>query len=143
MGADMLLIACPMLSDLGGTPLSPDLALPVLGSRIAALSDEVLGEVADWFLEDEIDFESEGWQHQVRSRLLRCLEALDESRRDTSQLCLEGRWWIFAGGMSWGDPPSDAYELLNGLAIAGVTDEPVALNEIDGASEPLRDEEED
>jgi hypothetical protein len=107
-----------------------DLALPVLRRRIAGLADDTLGEVTEWFLEDEVDLEVEGWQQQVRIRLIDCLKVLEESRCDTAELCLDGRWWIFTGGMSWGDAPSDAYESVVGLSIAGITDEPIGIDEL-------------
>jgi hypothetical protein len=111
-----------------------------LRRRIAGLADDTLNEASDWFLEDEVDLEVEGWQEQVRTRLLRCLEVLEESRCDTAELCLDGRWWIFAGGMSSGDGQSDAYESLVGLSIAGITDETISIDEL-ASSDATSDEE--
>jgi hypothetical protein len=133
MGAELILVGCPLPMITNGTPLGGDAVLEVLRARIAALDDDVLEDVAAWFLEDEIDTEVAGWQDRVRHRLLHCLEVLDDSRRDTAELCLAGRWWIFAGGMSWGDAPSDNYELLQGLAVACVTEEPVSAIELEAA----------
>jgi hypothetical protein len=130
MGADMMLVGCPLPVAPMSEVVDNILVLQVVETRIAALGDKLLSEVADWCSWDDIDMEADGWQVDVRRRLVGCLEVFDNARRDTTELYLSDRWWIFAGGMTWGDPPSDAYDLLNALALTSVTDEPISAAEL-------------
>ena len=55
-------------------------------------------------------------------------EALDEiifnqRRRDTTELFLKDTYWVVTGGMTWGDVPTDAYDLVSLIGDSGVTDD--------------------
>lgn len=38
-----------------------------------------------------------------------------DCRRDVSNLLLEGKWYFATGGLSWGDPPTDATSIFEYL----------------------------
>jgi len=141
MGADMVLAGCPSPVAATNEIVDSVVVREVLTARVAALSDKQLAEVADWCCWDEIDAKSAGWQADVRRRLIDCLEVFDNARRDTTELYLCDRWWIFAGGMTWGDPPSEAYELVNALALTSVTDEPITAAELAASTAQATDTE--
>lgn len=58
-------------------------------------------------------------------RLLRCLRevrsAWDEGTRDSAVLELNGKAYLFSGGMSWGDPPTDTYSEINLFLASGMS----------------------
>jgi hypothetical protein len=58
-------------------------------------------------------------------RLLSDLElvevALSGQRRDTWTGEIGGKTVLLSGGLSWGDVPTEAFEALNRLSLAGVT----------------------
>lgn len=126
MGADFLLVAVK----------NEFLPQDQLDVRIDALSDKQLAEVRYDRIgeehiptEDEvatrswepIGYDQEDWRNDVRLYLKECAAEIffNDSRRDTMQLNLSGDDWVFAGGMSWGDDPSDAFRMISALQTAG------------------------
>ena len=43
-------------------------------------------------------------------------------RRDITEICIKDTWFAFSGGMSWGDQPTDAYELVCLIWESGITE---------------------
>jgi hypothetical protein len=132
MGADMLLYHCEC-------PTSYTKAKPVVEYRIENIDDDTLDMIADELLfhedcdAEEIDLEEDDLYnldnlHAIQSRAMvrrRIKEAVDEiwhPRRDVVYLTLKDTLYMFSGGMSWGDEPSDACSLLSLLNCSGVFD---------------------
>ena len=132
MGADMLLYHCEC-------PTSYTKAKPVVEYRIENIDDDTLDMIADELLfhedydTEEIDLEEDDLYKldeldTIQSRAMvrrRIKEAVDEiwhPRRDVVYLTLKDTLYMFSGGMSWGDEPSDACSLLSLLNCSGVFD---------------------
>ena len=133
MGADMLLYHCEC-------PTSYEKAKPLIEYRIENIDDDILDMIADELLfhEDydveEIDLEEDDLYkldelHAIQSRAMvrrHIREAADSVlngyRRDLTYLVLKGTSYMFSGGMSWGDEPSDACSLLSLLNCSRVLD---------------------
>jgi hypothetical protein len=94
MGADLLLVAVPYEPKLDWTP------------RVARLTDAQVDDIAD----------AQGWngdgENHREAVLAACAAwqtAVDEDYRDVTTLDLGGLTYALAGGMSWGDDPSEAW----------------------------------
>jgi len=126
MSAEFFLACCPLPVVAEGETINETDRAMLLQHRIDNLSEEVLTDLADWFLGTfEIDEEG-NWQHEALDRVRECLEFVEQGgSRETALLTFEGRDWIFAGGMSSGDTPSEAFDDLWLLAVAGVTFAPL------------------
>ncbi len=121
MGATLFLIACPWPEDETGkdAPASTSLATE-LKRRWDSLSEEdrALAVQEARGVEDTADLTVE------------IHELIDDVfgpafRRDVSILTLGGRTWMFTGGLSTGDPPTEAWEPLSVVMASGITVSPV------------------
>jgi hypothetical protein len=57
----------------------------------------------------------------VKEKLFEAYEQVFHSnRRDTTNMTLEGKEYVFSGGMSWGDLPSEACDYIHWLDETGV-----------------------
>ena len=132
MGADMLLYHCEC-------PTSYDKAKPIIEYRIENIDDDTLDMIADELLfhenydTEEIDLEEDDLYKldeldTIQSRAMvrrRIKEAVDEiwhPRRDVTYLTLKDTLYMFSGGMTWGDEPSDACSIISLLNCSGVFD---------------------
>jgi len=50
--------------------------------------------------------------------------------RDVADLHLEGKHYFITGGMSWGDEPTDSYDIINLIDALGITNEPFTSEEL-------------
>lgn len=136
MGADLILTAMrwPKRADTGEA-----------ASRGSALAVEmkrrweaVTGEHRETILEDVgVTYEGTpeeleaGWRELTAEvfELVDDVFGKDGYRRDVTDAVLDGTMWLFTGGMSSGDDPSDAFRPLQAMAMAGITEELVAIAE--------------
>lgn len=112
MGSDLLLYYAPI-------PAEPTWALGE--ERIAQLTAEDADDAA---LSDDLD--------EARAQLLADLTELrrvvegsakgEWTRRDIDVLTIGGREYLFTGGMSSGDTPTDFADVMNHLGQTGVLD---------------------
>jgi hypothetical protein len=66
---------------------------------------------------------AETWQEGVRTYLKGAVtQVFFSPRRDVTTLTLDCTEWTFTGGMSWGDSPTDAFDLVEAIAITGIVD---------------------
>lgn len=116
MGADLLIIALP----------APTADRDELHRRVDALDEESLSRTVEYMHgmsgeEYEAELFDGTWQDYVRTYLKDAVDVLlSEDRRDTTTITVGSETIVLAGGMSWGDAPSDAYDYLNALAESGV-----------------------
>ena len=107
--------------------------------RIENIHNDILDMIADELLfhedsdAEEIDLKEDDlyklddlYLMKTRAMVRRCVkEAADEvlnNRRDVTYLTLKDTLYMFSGGMSWGDEPSDACHLLSLLNCSGIFD---------------------
>lgn len=145
MGADLFVAMCPAPIIVAGDDVEPDaridLAKDKLRRRIDALDDERLcvavSEAGYGYEYEDGDTPSET-AARIRADLRQdeVLSCLFDDTRDTTWVSVGGRFYVAAGGMSWGDEPSDAYKWICIFAELGITLEPVRLGE--AATRPLR-----
>lgn len=70
----------------------------------------------------------------LRNSIMRALEEVFVAHnRETVEFELGGRTYVFSGGLSWGDPPTDAYEQIELLDQSGVTSKIITLEEAESA----------
>ena len=92
-----------------------------LYDRIDALSRDLLVICAEQLGLDPENWTDDGVKHAMKSAVE---DLVPDNRRDTSCVCIEGSWYMITGGMSWGDPPTDAYPWLCAIDASGITVEP-------------------
>ena len=139
MGADMILAHCEI-------PCNYEGQRKLVLERINELNDEAVENIVLCYptIEDEIeeylesasdnlsedDLFSLNELTRIKSReivsnhLIQAADALfgEGYRRDITQICIKDTWFAFSGGMSWGDEPTDSYELVSLIWESGVTD---------------------
>ena len=142
MGADMLLYCCE-------DPTDYEKAWPVIKYRLESLADDQLEAIAEdclWYDAQEIWEEYEGHdlkeedlyklhdlygialRKMVREKLLEAVRVLIGSpkdnyggwRRDIAHMTLSGTSYMFSGGMSWGDHPTDVCDYINLMDHSGL-----------------------
>lgn len=64
-------------------------------------------------------------EHEVRNTLRASVDSLFQENRVCHTVVLDGRAWVVSGGISGGDSPTDEYDDLRALEVAGVTVEPI------------------
>ena len=144
MGADMLLYCCEDPNDYAK-------AWPIVQHRINSLTDDDLENIADdylWYDSQEIDEELEDIElseedlyklndlkgmkirEMVKKRLMESVVELIGNpengfgpyRRDIACMQLNGVSYMFSGGMTWGDQPSEACDHINIIDGSGLFD---------------------
>jgi hypothetical protein len=145
MGADMLLYCCE-------DPTSYTKAMPLICHRIKNLDDDLLASIAEehlWYDSDELkenieaDLKEEDLYKlddlyflkircMVREKLKEAVEELIGEgvgwRRDITHMTLNDVRYIFSGGMSWGDQPSEACDLISLIDVSGIFNGMGSLN---------------
>ena len=145
MGADLFVALCPAPIIIAGDDVAPEarigLAKDELRRRIDTLDNERLcvavSEAGYGYEYEDGDTPSETAAF-IRADLHKdeTLACLLDDERDTTWVSVGGRSYVAAGGMSWGDEPSDAYKWICIFAELGITFEPIRLGE--AATRPLR-----
>lgn len=134
MGADLILTATrwPKRSDTGEVAPAGEALVAEMKRRWAAVTREpretILEDVGVTYEGTPEELE-EGWR-QLTAEVFGLVEDVfgtDGSRRDVTDLVLDGTVWLVSGGMSWGDDPSEAFRPLRAMAMAGITEEPVEV----------------
>jgi hypothetical protein len=140
MGADFMLYCCE-------SPRDDKKAMPFIQYRVDNLSNDDLDTLAEellWYDSEEIASEVEAecnltkddlWKlddlvnikirGMVKEKVMEAAEALfGESayRRDAAEVSLHDRIYMMTGGMSWGDLPTEACDIINLIAHSRVTD---------------------
>jgi len=139
MGADMILVHCEI-------PYWYEDQRSLILKRISELDDgvvenltqsyyrieeeieEYLESASDNLSEDDLfslnDLTKIKSREIVSNHLIQAADALfgEGSRRDITEICIKDTWFAFSGGMSWGDQPTDAFELVSLISNSGVTD---------------------
>lgn len=138
MGADLLLAHCEL-------PWDAKAMRPILLERIeqassdksvhSYLEDVLYSEFEE--LEQELEEISESdlfsldqllffrKKEEVRSYLTEAIDYLFYSEgylRDVTELNIKGSWFLFSGGMSWGDEPTESFSYINAINMCGITD---------------------
>ena len=142
MGADMLLYCCE-------APTSYAKAWPVIEYRLESLTNDQLEAIAEdclWYDAQEIWEEHEelnlkeddlyklddlygiSLRKMVREKLMEAVKELIGSpegnfstwRRDLAHMTLGETSYMFSGGMSWGDQPSEACDYYNLIENSGL-----------------------
>jgi hypothetical protein len=138
MGADFILYCCE-------DPTDYKKAIPMIEYRIANMSDDNLDCIAEdvlWHDSEEVS-EEVGGDHALKESDLwklndliairirgmvrdKIREAVDEifdgCRRDVAHMHINGTRYLMTGGMSWGDLPTEACDLVNLIENSQVTD---------------------
>lgn len=140
MGMDMLLALAkePQMSPAAkawcdSLALSPEalqeVERRVLLARVARLEiSEVDLEHLDYLLEEEQESEE-----ALRGYLEHAVVELAGVRRDVTSVHIKGSWWMASGGPSWGDSPTDAYNLLTAVDSMRVTERSLSVREVKAA----------
>lgn len=81
----------------------------------------------------EVGAEETAAEPALRALLELAVTTLAEGRRDVSSLFLHNTWWMVSGGPSWGDSPTDAYDLLCAVDAMGVTGRAMSVREVKAA----------
>jgi len=139
MGADFMVYCCE-------DPIDYKKAMPMIEHRIGSLSDDSLDSMADdllWYDAQEIteeveaectltkedlwkldDLTSKKIRDMVREKIKAAADELfsGDYRRDVASMHLHGRSYLMTGGMSWGDLPTEACDLINLIEHSTVTD---------------------
>lgn len=114
MGADLCLVYAPL-----------DLDYPQVAARFAALVEDpspLTDEANDLCLAyDDDDLEDQA--QALLSDIALVLDATYHGGwcRDITTCLLDGRWWVFTGGLSAGDEPTDSYNAVIALATLALT----------------------
>lgn len=132
MGADLLLtyVQVPVFDDGDTARTSDPHVKSVLEDRIARIVQEDLDFLADQF-GYWADEEDEDINTLVKDRLVAALDVLSgDYRRDVEEFVFHDKngdpqIYLFTGGMSHGDDPTDAWDDVSGLAASGITTEPI------------------
>ncbi len=139
MGADFMVYCCE-------DPIDYKKAMPMIEHRIKNLSNNSLDDIADdllWYDAQEIteeveaectlteedlwkldDLTSKKIRDMVRKKVKAAVDELFDGgcRRDVASMHLHGRNYLMTGGMSWGDLPTEACDLINLIEYSTVTD---------------------
>jgi len=138
MGADFLLYCCE-------DPSNYEKAKPLIENRISKIEDDVLNSIADelfWYESEELKEEVEDelkeedlWRLddlaglKIRELIrLKLKDAADDLldvhnyKRDIAYMTLNGSSYIFSGGMSWGDLPTESCDIINLINMSGLFD---------------------
>ena len=139
MGADMILAHCEI-------PHNYENQRKLILERINELDDgaienivqcyhpieeeieEYLESASDNLSEDDLfslnDLTKIKSREIVSNHLIQAADALFGKgyRRDVTEICIKDTWFAFSGGMSWGDEPTDSYELVSLIWDSGVTE---------------------
>ena len=121
-------------------------------SRICALPDDAFNRVLESVsfnlagnadLVDERSIMADGWERleateHMRARVRASLNDFhavprDGYPRDTTRLTIDGRPYLASGGLSWGDPPTDSYEVILLTDELALWETPIDAAEIVGA----------
>jgi|TARA_R110001583_G_scaffold16234_4_gene66116 hypothetical protein len=138
MGADFALVCCE-------DPMDYAKALPIVLYRIETISDNILDNIAEDYLwsksedvKDEFDDsgleESDLWKLNdliaCKIRLMVRQELVNEVTsligegnvflRDIAHITLQDTSYMFSGGMTWGDCPTESYDTLCLIDAAGL-----------------------
>lgn len=120
----MLLAACALPHTPDGRQLDWSDVADRFFDRVEQLDDGTLAVVAAAL---QLNDESADPKH-VRSCLVdaahRLFADLAPLRRDVAIARFGGIPYLCTGGMSWGDPPTDAFEDMLVIQVSGVTDKP-------------------
>ncbi|WP_162817556.1 hypothetical protein [Microbacterium paraoxydans] len=90
----------------------------------------------DYMLDGEDEAEQEA---ALRELLKLAVNVLAQGRRDVTSLFLHNTWWMVSGGLSWGDSPTEAYDLLTAVDATRITERAMALREIKRAHATMAD----
>lgn len=141
MGADMMVAIAkePRMSDAARAwceelPLSAEeivkIEQRVMLERVSRLEISET-EVADWgHLVDEDD---PGAAAVLRALLEQAAVELAEGRRDVTSVVINKTRWMVTGGMSWGDTPTDAYDMVAAIDSFRVTERAFSMPEVEAA----------
>ncbi|WP_449406956.1 hypothetical protein [Microbacterium maritypicum] len=88
-------------------------------------------EVANWG--HLIDEDDPGAAAALRALLERAVVELAEGRRDVTSVFINKTWWMVTGGLSWGDTPTDAYDLIVAVDGFRITERAMSLPEVEAA----------
>lgn len=93
--------------------------------EISDLADSMFGERLSDFKEGDDSPEAvdaRSYDEDIKSRTLSGIrEAIEEyfrdldGRRDVGSVKFDGIWWLTTGGMTWGDPPTEAYTTFEAI----------------------------
>lgn len=64
-------------------------------------------------------------KEEVRTYLTNAVDYLFYSEgylRDVTEINIKGSWFLFSGGMSWGDGPTESFSYINSINMSGITD---------------------
>jgi hypothetical protein len=152
MGADFFLMWTKVLRSHTYEVLPRELAEPILHDRIAKLSrgklraageqslieerfadetGEDYGSIDDLGTEADIEAQEARLDEFIRKYLRDALEEVffAEYRRDRVFAEIEGVRYVFTGGTSWGDNPSEIWDQLIAIDESGITHEDVSFLE--------------
>ena len=142
MGADMILAHCEIPYDYEGQRI-------LVLERISELHDDAIENIVLCYppIEDEIEEYLESASEnlseddlfslndltKIKSReivsnhLIQAADALFGGgyscvQRDVTEICIKDTWFAFSGGMSWGDEPTDSYQLVSLICESGITE---------------------
>jgi len=128
MGADFMVTLCrfPHKEEKANyLSEGPELA-SLMKERAANISERTLKGLMEYM---GIDFEVTNTpEAECRQQLAEYIDEIFGTgyRRDVTVVMLDGTQWLVSGGMSFGDPPTYAYDALVCLDISGITEEPIA-----------------
>jgi hypothetical protein len=66
----------------------------------------------------------------LRRRLQHASRDLTQRNREVAVITVAGRRYMVSGGMSWGDPPTDACDALDLIGYFDLFDEPITQQEL-------------
>ena len=137
MGADFLLYHCEY-------PVDWKKAEPIVNRRIEKLNNDVLDDVGENFFWSDIEDikqefeddlkEEDLWKldnlsamkvrHFVKDKVKEAVNELMDAgyRRDVAEVQLNDVLYLFSGGMSWGDTPTEACDTIGIISNSGVFD---------------------
>lgn len=132
--------------------ITPEVLAQIGRSRIGALTDDALNRVLENVtldlagnadLVDERSIMADGWDalEATESMRVRVRASLNDFHaaprdgypRDTTRLTIDGRPYLASGGLSWGDIPTDSYEVILLTDELALWETPIDAAEIVGA----------
>lgn len=113
MGYDLILTAAPVEADYGEAR-----------RRVGRLSELELREVAEACLPWFEDWPYEARAEEVRQAILGALDAVaNPLPRDVAVLVFGEKSYYITGGLSYGDNPTESFDSLELIRVAGITDD--------------------